>query len=111
MVEILVPIAFFAMVFGIVYVVYTARHRQIMSMIDKGADPETFRPDPKYKMFNTLRNALFLVGIGLGIFLANILITITALEEEPVYFGMILLFGGAGLLISFLLRKKVLKEE
>lgn len=37
--EVLLPTALFAMIFGIVYVVTTARHRQRMAMIDKGMDP------------------------------------------------------------------------
>ena len=37
--SILLPTTFFAMIFGNVHVVTTARHRQRMAMIDKGMDP------------------------------------------------------------------------
>ena len=41
--EILVPIALFAMIFGIVYVGASTRHKQVMAMIEKGADPALFQ--------------------------------------------------------------------
>jgi len=40
--DIIIPITFFAMIFGIVYVVVTARHRQRMALIEKGMDPGGF---------------------------------------------------------------------
>jgi len=55
----------FATIFGIVYIIYTTRHRERMSMIDKGMDPNLPQspPDP----LRAMRNGLVLVGIGVGL--------------------------------------------
>lgn len=108
--EILVPIAFFAVVFGIVYVVTTARNKERMALIENGADPKLFRPDPRFRMFTTLTVALFFIGVGLGLVFGNLIAHYTHLDEESGYFAMICLFGGMGLFASFIFRKKVLNE-
>ncbi len=108
--EILVPLGFFAATFGIIFIFISARNRERMAMIENGADPALFRPDPKYKMFNTLRIALLLIGIGVGLGIGLILSEAMGLEEG-IIFSTILLFGGGGLLVAYLLRHKVMKEE
>ncbi len=40
LVEIFVPLSFIAMVFGILYLLTTARNRERISLIEKGADPK-----------------------------------------------------------------------
>jgi hypothetical protein len=40
-VEFLIPIAFFAMIYGIVYII--VRRKERITMIEKGADPSLFR--------------------------------------------------------------------
>lgn len=109
--EILVPITFFIFCFGVVYVVITARNKERMAMIENGADPKLFRPDPRYRTFITLTAALFLIGIGVGVFAGNLIENYTSLDEESGYFSMIALFGGLGLLVSFLIRKRIINEE
>lgn len=59
---ILVP---FATAFGIVYIIYTTRHRERMNMIDKGMDPQLVKPTPD--PLRSMRNGLVLLGIGLGL--------------------------------------------
>ena len=104
LVELFVPIAAFAVIFGIVFVVVTARNREKMALIEKGVDPKDImrgKPD----IYGILKWALLLVGIGIGIFLGSLLETYTELTEEAAYFGPILLFGGLGLLAAFLITK------
>ena len=69
--DILIPIVAIVVpvlsAFGIVYIIYSARHRERMSMIDKGLTPETLRSDPE--PHKTLRNGLLWMGIGIGLML------------------------------------------
>lgn len=109
MTEILVPIAAFALTFGIVYIIVVARNRERMAMIEKGADPKDLvRGKPN--VYNILKWSLFIVGLGLGVFFGSLLETYTDMSEEAAYFAPILFFGGLGLLISFLITKNA-KEE
>ena len=55
---ILVPISFFALVLGIVYL--TIRKKERMVMIEKGVDPSTFVT--KEWSFPSLKWGLFLIG-------------------------------------------------
>jgi len=100
LVPILVPLAFFAMVFGIVYIVVTARNREKMLLIEKGTDPKLFESVKKSSVGGILKWALLLVGVGLGIFIASMLVE-AGMNEPASYFGMICLFGGIGLLVAY----------
>ena len=104
-VAIIVPLAVFAMIFGIVYVIVTARNRERMSLIEKGADPKLFESIKKTSSGGILKWGLLLIGIGLGIFTAAMLVS-SGLEEGAAYPAMICLFGGAGLLLSYKMEQK-----
>lgn len=109
-VEILVPLAFFALVFGLWYIYVTTRNKERLALIEKGADPSLFKSKADvFSGYRTFKLGLFLVGIALGI-LAGYFLTEGGMEEEPAYFAMIFLFGGLGLVVSFLLQKKFIKE-
>ncbi len=107
--DILVPIAFFGATFGIFFVIFSARNRERMAMIEKGMNPREFISG-KPSTYGILKWALLLVGIGLGLFLGSLLDTYTAVPKEPAYFASALFFGGLGLAIAFLITKKGEKE-
>ena len=110
----------FAMIFGIFYL----RSRQNLAMIDKGMNPREparqYRPAP----YRTLKWALLLVGSGAGLFIAYMLdqygLPHQAYTETyngntyhhrnegnpAIYFSMIAIGGGLGLLISYFMEKK-----
>lgn len=108
--DILVPIVFFGVVFGIVYIIVTANHKEKMTMIEKGADPTLFKRQ-KWGHYNTFKYGLFLVGISIGIFVAGALDEADITSDVAAYFSSILFFGGLALVAAFLLRKKLDKEE
>jgi archaellum biogenesis protein FlaJ (TadC family) len=110
LVPILVPLACFAMIFGIVYVIVTARNRERLALIEKGADPKLFESVKKSSTGGILKWALLLVGIGLGIFLATLLVE-AGMNEPASYFAMICLFGGAGLLLAYKIEQKSNPEK
>jgi len=103
--EILVPISAFALTFGIVYVIFSARNRERMGMIEKGMNPkENFAE--KTNSYGILKWALLLLGVGFGIFIGSLIEAYTVIPEEPAYFASALFFGGSGLFAAFLIIKK-----
>ena len=106
LIPIFVPISMFAMVFGIVYL----HKRERMAMIERGMDPRSYKP--RSQTYNTLKWGMFLIGAGLGLFLAYVLDhtwfeSMNRDENNPaIYFALIALFGGLGLFISFLIERK-----
>jgi len=100
---------FFAMVFGIAYL----RTRQNLAMIEKGMNPKQFanRPVP----YLNLKWGLLLIGSGLGLLIAYIadlsLVAIDGEENPTIYFAMIAIFGGLGLIASYKIEKKELLDR
>ncbi|MEP2934920.1 MAG: DUF6249 domain-containing protein [Gilvibacter sp.] len=108
---IIVPI-FFGVVFGIVYLIVSARNKERLALIEKGADASIFYSGKKRKSSTqivVLNFALLLMGVGLGIFLGG-LFTSLGMDEEIAMPGTIFFTAGAGLLTGFYLTKKFLNE-
>ncbi|WP_240755300.1 DUF6249 domain-containing protein [Pedobacter sp. SYP-B3415] len=112
--EPLIPISLFlgafAMVFGIRYL----SNKEKMAMIERGIDPGIGQAQPK--PYTSLKFGLLLIGLGLGLLVA--LVSVRAfLGEDPnegqataIYFGCLSIFGGLGLIVSFLIEKKTLSR-
>ena len=103
--EILVPITLFAggfaMVFGIVYL----KTRENLAMIEKNMNPKQYanRPAP----FRSLKTGLLFLGAGIGLFLAYMIDNNMAGENhEAIYFSLIAIGGGLGLIGSYAVEKK-----
>lgn len=101
--EFLIPVAFFAMIYGIVYLLVRRKERQ--ALIEKGLNASIF--ETQVRSLDSLKWGLLLVGIGVGIILGKILGSYTSLEEEPAYFSMICLFGGLALIIYHIIAGKL----
>jgi hypothetical protein len=106
LIPILVPLGFFALVFGIVYL----NKRENLAMLDKGMNPKlrgASGPEP----FKYLKWGLLLVGAGLGLLIAFFIDQETRSNDpEALYFGLIGIGGGLGLIISYKMEMKELKE-
>ncbi|MCX2573813.1 DUF6249 domain-containing protein [Pedobacter sandarakinus] len=115
---VLVPISLFlgafAMVFGIRYL----SNKEKMAMIERGIDPGINKATPK--PFLSLKFGLLLVGLGLGLIVA--LFTVRSIfgddmthneesQSVAVYFGCLGIFGGLGLIISYVIEKKWLDQD
>ncbi len=109
LVPILVPLAMFALIFGIVYL----SRKERMAMIERGMDPRRYRPQSA--PYQNLKWGLLLIGAGLGLFLAfmldRTLFKSTMNDNEAIYFSLIAVFGGLGLFISYLIEKKEVSPE
>lgn len=107
---IIVPILF-GVIFGIFYLFISSRHKERLSLIEKGADASIFynkdrKLTPVWKIF-VLNLALLLIGIGVGIFLASLLHYNFGVEEGVAYSGTIFLVAGVSLFVGFNMSKKL----
>lgn len=99
MLGIIIP---FATAFGIVYIVFSTRHRERMNMIDKGMDPQLAKPVPDGR--RAMRNGLFMVGIGLGLLTGWIIqhVILGPDSENPLpFFIGVAVCGGAALMVYY----------
>ncbi|MGZ3948390.1 MAG: DUF6249 domain-containing protein [Flavisolibacter sp.] len=119
--EVLVPITLFAggfaMVFGIVYL----KTKENLAMVEKGMNPKQQynRPAP----FKSLKLGLLLLGAGLGLLLAFIIdanMTTNTVNDfhrynhdanAAIYFALIAMGGGLGLITSYAIERRYLLEK
>jgi len=117
--EILIPLTIFgggfAMIFGIAYL----KTRENLAMVEKGMNPKQQynRPAP----FKSLKLGLLLLGAGLGLLVAFIIDANMNLstggsfhghDDNPaIYFALIAMGGGLGLIGSYAIERKYLLER
>jgi len=105
-IPIVVSLGAFLMIWGTRYL----ENKENMAMIERGIDPASMRrrrrnADPS----QTLKNALMFVGAGIGLLLALMFSKSFNLEEgekTAVFFGLIAIFGGLGMLAAYLYERK-----
>lgn len=106
--EQLVPIVLFISMFGSIFGIVYLQKRENLAMIEKGLNPKLYSPAP----YKNLKWGLLLVGAGIGLFLAFIIQysgMFNIRDEEAyvaVYFALIGIFGGLGLIMSYMIEKK-----
>lgn len=110
----LIPISFFLMLFGIFYLFLSTRNRERIALIEKGVDASVFMKgrNPGTSMWKVfvVNFAYLLIGTGLGIFIALIITTYTALNDGAVYPSIIIMMAGVGLLVGFSKSKDLEKQ-
>lgn len=116
--EILVPITFFISTFAMVFGIRYLSNKEKMAMIERGIDPGIKKATPK--PFLSLKFGLLLVGLGIGLLVA--LFTVRGVfgpnmsdaeegQSVAIYFGCIGIFGGLGLITSYIIEKKWLDNQ
>lgn len=109
MIPMVVSVAMFATIFGIVYL----RNREKMAMIERGMDPRAHKPYPA--PYRNLTWGLLLLGAGLGTFIAYLLNHTTSLyghhDSFFLYISLIAIFGGLGLFTSYRIEKKEVLDK
>ena len=110
----LIPISFFAVVFGMVYLYLSTRNKERLALIEKGADASIFmrgrsHSAPIWKVL-ILNLALLLMGIGAGIFVASVLYHNLGVAEDAAYPGTIFLTAGIALFVGFNMTKNLDKD-
>ncbi|WMN11525.1 DUF6249 domain-containing protein [Marivirga salinae] len=112
-------ISLFATIFGISYYFLYTRNKERLAMIESGADASLFQaPKLNRKRHPVYSVALVLgmmaMGIGLGIIFAVLFdhsIELKNGNEEAFYFSGIFIFGGLGLVSSFLTLRWLDKKD
>lgn len=107
MTEIIIPLAVFAMIVAVVYIL--AHRKERLALIEKGLDASMLKIEKRPNA--SLKWGLFLIGIAIGILLGNIISETTFMREEVAYFSMIFICGGLSLLIYYFINKKQLKDH
>lgn len=98
---VLIPVGAFAMVFGIVYL----RTRENLAMIEKNMNPKRYANLPA--PFRSLKTGLLFLGAGIGLLLAFFISNnMSGREHEAIYFSLIAIGGGLGLIGSYTVEKK-----
>lgn len=115
---ILVPITFFICTFAMVFGLRYLSNKEKMAMIERGIDPGLHKSTPK--PFLSLKFGLLLVGLGFGLMVALFTVInvfgkeMTGMEEGQsvaIYFGCLGIFGGLGLIVSYIIEKKWLDKQ
>lgn len=76
-----------------------------MAMIEKGMTlPQ--KESAKVNPASALRWGCLFVGVGLGIFVANMIASVKQ-DNDALYPALIMFFGGAGLLVSYYIQLKL----
>lgn len=105
--DFLIPVSIFATIYGIVYI--SIRKKERMALLDRGLDPRSF--EQPNNNFSTLKYGLLLTGVGMGILLANIVVSIDAMDSEPAYFSFVTLFGGIALILDYIIEKVIIRKQ
>ena len=109
--EVIIIPVFFGVLFGIFYLFISARNKERLALIEKGADASIFygkdrKVTPMWKVI-IINLALLSMGIGIGIFIAAILSQSLNVDQDVAYPGTIFLMAGVGLFSGYYLTKKL----
>ena len=112
-VAILIPLGFFTMVFGIIYMF----KKENLAMIEKGMNPKN-QPDRPVP-YKNLKWGLLLVGSGLGLLIAFFLDQYILPQNRSyhddsiafIYFALLAIGGGLGLIRSYSVEKAELLNK
>jgi hypothetical protein len=115
---ILMTLGICALIFGIRYM----RNKENMALIEKGLDPNMKPERPRPAPFRNLKWGLLLVGAGLGLFAAYLMDNTFLYNighdhfgvnggNVSIYFAMIAIGGGLGLITSYRIEKKELLDK
>ncbi len=102
-----IPLAFFLMIFSIRYLI----NREKLAMIEKGIITDYSQ---RKRKASVIRWGYLMIGIGCGLLSSFIITKVSGLSEEEapaIYFSMIFILGGIGLVMAHKVEKKERQEE
>jgi len=109
--EVIIIPVIFGIFFGIYYLFISARNKERLALIEKGAEASIFygrdrKATPMWKVI-IINLALLMMGIGVGIFIAAMLHQALGVDEDVAYPGTIFLMAGIGLFSGYYFTKKL----
>lgn len=95
----------------VITIIYIRKFQNLerMAIIDKGMDPAIFKKESATA--GTLRASLLFIGSGVGLLFGHILSSAWNVDEVTAYFSMILIFGGLGLGLAYIIEEKKMKKQ
>ena len=107
--EVAIMAIIFGSIFGVFYLFISSRNKERLALIEKGADASIFnlgkRTGSSWKVI-IINLAFLLMGIVLGVFIANLLDTYSSLDSDAVYPALIFFMAGVGLFVGFTQTRK-----
>jgi len=104
---IFVPLSFFLATFAILYVYWTTRTKERLALVEKGMDAGIFKGE--CSQYSLLKWGIFLIALSVGVIggfaLSNVI------NDVAAFFTMILLCGGIGLIVAFLVTQKLMNKN
>ncbi|WP_435579643.1 DUF6249 domain-containing protein [Gilvibacter sp.] len=111
---IIIPIIF-GVLFGLYYLYISARNKERLALIEKGADASIFfsnkRGSHNILKILILNIALLLMGIGAGIFFGGLFRDVMGMSDGIAMPGTIFFMAGAGLLSGFFMTKRLVTKD
>ena len=113
--EFFIPIFLFGSAAAVLIVYFNSRHKERMSLIEKGLSPEILKGQPVKEWFrmnplSSLKWGLLAVFVGLSIMFAMWLHE-TYDAPDGIYISSMLVAGGIALVIFYFIASKKLKQE
>ena len=114
--EILIPISLFGGIAVILWKYFDARHRERMTIIEKGLISEDLKHlysgfGWKTNPYSALKYGMLAAFIGMGILASALIAPAFPHYEEQVTIGIVFLFGGIGLILFYQIVRKKMEEE
>jgi len=112
----LIAVFLFGSVALLLYKYFNGRHKERMTIIEKGLNPMDYQELYKRQFMwasnplTSLKWGLLAVFVGLGIFSGATLIQFAKMHES-VAVALAIMWGGAGLIVYYLIAAKKMKEQ
>jgi hypothetical protein len=91
---------------GLIGYYIKTKNQERIKLIEKGINPDEGLTISDYLKQTNLRNGILLISLGLGLFVGHLLVlNFSQLDNLITYAAMLLLFGGIGFLINFMIIK------
>ncbi|MDH4070514.1 MAG: hypothetical protein OEV30_08820 [Ignavibacteria bacterium] len=110
--ELFIPIVFFLVTGGVIAGFLLTRHRERMTMLDRGLAPEDIkqlyeRSAGRFSPFSSLKWGILFLSVGLAV-LVGMWLRESYYLPEGIYPALIALFAGTGLISFYLITRKKL---
>jgi hypothetical protein len=89
-------------------------HRERLSMMEHGMNPKDLKTEwtfGKRDPYRFVRTACTAIGVGVGLFLGNLMRMMEAFDKGGIVAGMICICGGLGLLVGYFLQLNLAKNN
>lgn len=88
----------------VAYYFLSTRNKERLALIESGADASIFKSSDGN--MQNLKWGMFLVAIGMALFIGHFVEENTSMDDGAGYFPLIFIFGGASLLLYYQMAKK-----